>query len=69
MLFTEESDGILQMELSRGVFNYDWFDKELNFEQRKAVSPVIERSHGYAPFPISKLPGTGKTKTIVKIDL
>jgi len=33
MLFPEESDGIMQYGLPRGIFGRQWIDKELNYEQ------------------------------------
>jgi helicase MOV-10 len=33
MLFPEKSDGRMQYELSRGIFERQWIDKELNYEQ------------------------------------
>ncbi|KAF8538528.1 P-loop containing nucleoside triphosphate hydrolase protein [Trichophaea hybrida] len=66
MLFPEESDGIMQHGLARGIFGRNWIDKELNYEQQKAVDSILKQNYGNVPYLISGPPGTGKTKTIVE---
>ena len=44
----------------------DFFDDLLNVEQKNAVSAIVARRFGHAPFLISGPPGTGKTKTLVE---
>ncbi|TKA77989.1 hypothetical protein B0A49_02517 [Cryomyces minteri] len=69
MLLPTENDGILQETLNKGVFRHRLFDKQLNFEQLKAVDSIKKRDYGELPFVISGPPGTGKTKTLVEIAL
>ena len=70
MLFPAPSDGVVQLTLPRGTFpDMKWFDTQLNYEQQKAVSAVVDPSFGNVPYLISGPPGTGKTKTIVEITL
>ncbi|KAA8913536.1 P-loop containing nucleoside triphosphate hydrolase protein [Sphaerosporella brunnea] len=66
MLFPEKSDGRMQYTLSRGIFERQWIDKELNYEQQKAVESVLKQCYGSVPYLISGPPGTGKTKTLVE---
>lgn len=54
------------MKLSKGTFDIPWYDKELNFEQQKAVDAVVNSNYGSIPFLISEPPGTSKTKTLVE---
>jgi helicase MOV-10 len=69
MLFPAENHGVLQNTLSKGSFDIPWYDKQLNFEQQKAVDTIIKRQYGAVPFIISGPPGTGKTKTLVEAAL
>ena len=69
MLFPAENHGTLQKILSKGSFDLPWYDKQLNFEQRKAVDAIIKKQYGAVPFIISGPPGTGKTKTLVEAAL
>jgi len=43
--------------------------KELNFEQRWAISSFLEGAGGGCPFTIYGPPGTGKTVTLVECAL
>ncbi|EKG20589.1 DNA helicase UvrD/REP type [Macrophomina phaseolina MS6] len=65
MLFPDQTDGALQTELTR-LAARNLFDRQLNFEQQKAVDSVCRQNYGEVPFLISGPPGTGKTKTIVE---
>ncbi|KAL8992091.1 MAG: hypothetical protein Q9169_007381 [Polycauliona sp. 2 TL-2023] len=67
MLFPVESDGVMQRSLPQGNFRRSWFDRCLNYEQKKAVDSVLSRSYGNVPFLVNGPPGTGKTKTMVEI--
>ncbi|KLJ10076.1 hypothetical protein EMPG_14514 [Blastomyces silverae] len=69
MLFPEPSDAALQTTLPKGVFEHSWVDKDLNYEQMKAVDSIITRNFGTIPFLISGVPGSGKTKTVVECTL
>ena len=69
MLFPAEKHGVFQNTLSKGSFDLPWYDKQLNFEQRKAVDAIIKKQYGTVPFVISGPPGTGKTKTLVEAAL
>ncbi|KAK9468616.1 P-loop containing nucleoside triphosphate hydrolase protein [Lipomyces arxii] len=69
MLFPLDSDGVMQNSLANGVFDIDWYDADLNFEQQRAVDSVLSRNYGQVPFLISGPPGTGKTKTVVELAL
>ena len=69
MLFPAEKHGVFQNTLSKGSFDLPWYDKQLNFEQRKAVDAIIKKQYGAVPFIISGPPGTGKTKTLVEAAL
>ncbi|KAF7505674.1 hypothetical protein GJ744_000523 [Endocarpon pusillum] len=70
MLFPTPFDAVVQSTLPRGIFpDMKWFDTQLNYEQQKAVSAVVDSSFGNVPYLISGPPGTGKTKTIVEITL
>ena len=69
MLFPTERYGSLQTRLHRGKFRQQFFDKELNWEQKKAVQAICERNYGSMPYLVSGPPGTGKTKTIIEIAL
>ncbi|KAI9833619.1 MAG: hypothetical protein M1819_003572 [Sarea resinae] len=67
VLFPEESDGAIQRELKGGrIFGRVYFDRDLNYEQKKAVDAIMSQTYGKVPFLISGPPGTGKTKTIVE---
>lgn len=67
MLFPNE--GTIQSTLFKGTFDLEWYDMDLNYEQRKAVQAVIDGKYGTIPYLISGPPGTGKTKTIVETAL
>ncbi|KAK9332581.1 P-loop containing nucleoside triphosphate hydrolase protein [Lipomyces starkeyi] len=69
MLFPENEDGIMQETLSSGVFDLEWYDKDLNYEQQRAIDSILKRNYGDVPFLISGPPGTGKTKTMVELAL
>jgi helicase MOV-10 len=69
MLFPDEVHGSLQRTLSKGSFDISWYDKQLNFEQQKAVDAILKKQYGAIPFIISGPPGTGKTKTLVEAAL
>ncbi|KAL9045977.1 MAG: hypothetical protein Q9214_001078 [Letrouitia sp. 1 TL-2023] len=66
-LFPIESDGVMQTSLPKGLFNRSWFDRNLNYEQKKAIDAVLRKTYGSIPFLVNGPPGTGKTKTIVEI--
>lgn len=66
MLFPTTSDGVPQAKLSQGSFDLQWYDKQLNFEQQKAVDAIVKSKYGTLPFLVSGPPGTGKTKTLVE---
>ncbi|KAI9881504.1 MAG: hypothetical protein M1830_000067 [Pleopsidium flavum] len=68
-LFPTETDGLPQTELPNGIFKQNWYDKDLNYEQMKAVNAIQTANYGNLPFLISGPPGTGKTKTIVETAL
>jgi hypothetical protein len=67
MLFPTEADCEEQSNLNPGIFKRPFFDKELNYEQKKAIENVCSQNYGSLPFLISGPPGTGKTKTLVEI--
>jgi len=69
MLFPTEPDGLIQTQLPIGIFKQHWYDKQLNYEQMKAVDAIQTAKYGNLPFLISGPPGTGKTKTIVETAL
>lgn len=69
MLFPTNQDCEIQERLHPGVFAHDFLDRELNWEQKKAVESICSRSHGTLPYLISGPPGTGKTKTIIEATL
>ncbi|CAN8103866.1 unnamed protein product [Discula destructiva] len=69
MLFPANSDSEIQERLHTGVWTQRFFDKDLNWEQKKAVESALLRSHGTLPYLISGPPGTGKTKTIIETAL
>ncbi|KAK9374515.1 P-loop containing nucleoside triphosphate hydrolase protein [Lipomyces chichibuensis] len=69
MLFPENEDGIMQTTLSSGVFDLEWYDNDLNYEQQRAIDSILKRNYGDVPFLISGPPGTGKTKTMVELAL
>ncbi|KKZ67348.1 hypothetical protein EMCG_06968 [[Emmonsia] crescens] len=69
MLFPEPGDAALQTTLPKGSFEHNWVDKDLNYEQMKAVDSIITRNFGTIPFLISGVPGSGKTKTVVECTL
>lgn len=66
-LFPEETDGVMRPSLPQGVFDLDWVDDMMNYEQQKAINSIVNRTYGNIPFLISGPPGTGKTKTIVEL--
>lgn len=69
MLFPTNADPEIQEKLHTGVWNQRFFDKDLNWEQKKAVESSLLRAHGTLPYLISGPPGTGKTKTVIEIVL
>ncbi|KAK9434253.1 P-loop containing nucleoside triphosphate hydrolase protein [Lipomyces doorenjongii] len=69
MLFPDNEDGIMQQNLSSGVFDLEWYDNDLNYEQQRAIDSILKRNYGDVPFLISGPPGTGKTKTMVELAL
>lgn len=69
MLFPTNQDCEIQESLHPGVFTQNFFDRDLNWEQKKAVESIWSRSHGTLPYLISGPPGTGKTKTIIEATL
>ncbi|EEH16969.2 hypothetical protein PABG_07056 [Paracoccidioides brasiliensis Pb03] len=69
MLFPEPKDAALQTKLPKGSFEHEWVDRDLNYEQMKAVDSIITRNFGTIPFLISGVPGSGKTKTVVECTL
>lgn len=69
MLFPDLSDGVMQKGLPQGVFEQEFYDDMLNYEQTKAVDSIQKKNYGSLPFLISGPPGTGKTKTICEAAL
>lgn len=69
MLFPSFRDSRMQESLHAGQFRQKFFDKMLNWEQKKAVEAVCEGKYGKLPYLISGPPGTGKTKTIIETAL
>ncbi|KAJ0125188.1 hypothetical protein J7T55_006533 [Diaporthe amygdali] len=69
MLFPTLRDCKMQERLHAGQFRPKFFDKVLNWEQKKAVEAACEGKYGKLPYLISGPPGTGKTKTIIEIAL
>lgn len=69
MLFPTNADAEIQEKLHTGTWTQRFYDKDLNWEQKKAVESALQRTHGTLPFLISGPPGTGKTKTIIEIAL
>ncbi|KAL8927036.1 MAG: hypothetical protein Q9208_002581 [Pyrenodesmia sp. 3 TL-2023] len=67
MTFPEESDGVIQKSLPQGTFKRSWFDRNLNYEQKKAIDAIVAGTYGSIPFMINGPPGTGKTKTMVEL--
>lgn len=49
MLFPHNHDCEIQEQLHSGVFNQQFFDPELNWEQKKAVESIWSRSYGTLP--------------------
>jgi DNA polymerase III delta prime subunit len=68
-LFPIEADCEVQTMLNPGSFNRRFFDKQLNWEQKKAIESICSHNYGALPFLISGPPGTGKTKTLVEVAL
>jgi hypothetical protein len=69
MLFPTEANCEVQTKLNTGSFNRPFFDKQLNWEQQKAVESICSHNYGTLPFLISGPPGTGKTMTLVETAL
>ncbi|KAH8889614.1 P-loop containing nucleoside triphosphate hydrolase protein, partial [Thozetella sp. PMI_491] len=69
MLFPIDTDCDIQENLHPGHFNSPFLDKQLNWEQKKAVQSVCQQNYGTLPYLISGPPGTGKTKTIIETTL
>lgn len=69
MLCPSTEDCLLQSKLNPGTFTRNYFDSELNWEQKKAVESVCLQDYGTVPFLISGPPGTGKTKSLVELAL
>lgn len=69
MLVPTEAHNEMQTQLNPGSFKRSFFDRELNWEQKKAVETVCCQNYGSLPFLISGPPGTGKTKTLVETAL
>lgn len=69
MLFPTNQDCEIQESLHPGVFAQNFSDRDLNWEQKKAVEGICSRSYGTLPYLISGPPGTGKTKTIIEVTL
>jgi len=69
MLFPIEADCDVQMVLNPAFFDRVFFDKELNWEQKKAIGSICSHNYGTLPFLVSGPPGTGKTKTLVEAAL
>ncbi|TVY83658.1 putative helicase MOV-10 [Lachnellula suecica] len=67
MLFPVEANCKAQMNLNKGYFKRNYFDRELNWEQLKVIESVCEQDYGSLPFLVSGPPGTGKTKTLVEL--
>ncbi|RUS27314.1 hypothetical protein BC938DRAFT_483436 [Jimgerdemannia flammicorona] len=70
-LFPDPQDGVaLSAEeasrLPRAAPGFEFEDRELNWEQRKAVERIVAGDYGGVPFVVSGPPGTGKTKTLVE---
>lgn len=58
MLCPVEQDCAVQAKLNPGSFVREFFDTELNWEQKKATESVCSRDYGTLPFLISGPPGT-----------
>lgn len=69
MLFPQDSDGYYQKTLNKTEHGLNLCDDQLNYEQARAVSTVVNELYGPVPFIISGPPGTGKTKTTVELAL
>jgi hypothetical protein len=69
MLFPSEANNEKQTKLNPGFIHRPFFDRELNWEQQKAVESICCQNYGSLPFLISGPPGTGKTKTLVETAL
>lgn len=69
MLFPVEADCNEQTKLNPGNFKQAFFDRQLNWEQKKAIGSICSSDYGVLPFLVSGPPGTGKTKTLVEVAL
>jgi putative helicase MOV10L1/helicase MOV-10 len=69
MLFPTEADCDVQANLHSGKFGQQWVDKNINWEQGKAVESICSQNYGVLPYLISGPPGTGKTKTLIETAL
>ena len=67
MLFPRQEYGIVQDGLPSANFPQEWFDPNLNYEQKKAVDAVTTTNYAQLCYLINGPPGTGKTKTICEI--
>jgi hypothetical protein len=56
MLFPDESYAKLQSTLSRGDFDLNWFDLQMNFEQQKATDAVVTANYGCVPYLVCHSP-------------
>jgi hypothetical protein len=62
MLFPTEPDGLIQTQLPIGIFKQHWYDKQLNYEQMKAVDAIQTAKYGNLPFLISDHLELGKQR-------
>ncbi len=69
MLFPIDTDCDIQEKLHSGVFANTFYDRELNWEQKKAVQSICSQDYGTLPYLVSGPPGTGKTKTLIEAAL
>ena len=55
MLFPDEKYAEVQSNLSRGDFGLEWFDSQMNFEQKKAVDAVVTANYGCLPYLVGTI--------------